>query len=306
MGNFPREEVEAAFEEFKRRGQGSYDWPGWAKVFTDDAHYEEPVYGVFDGQQAIEGFIVPAMEQFAALTIWIEWAIIDGDRVGFYIWNNLPDPTGEGKRWGFPNTTFITYAGDGKWSEELDFYNPPEADKAVGAWMKAGGRLDMAQDRSLQGFEEWNPEPPEPAFPREEVEAEFLKYRERGAHAVATGDWVQWADQFTDDAEYREHHYGYFKGKQAITDWITGVMQPFPTMEFPVKWALIDGNRVSALIPNILPPPAGDDGYYGFDVNTILHYAGNGKWSFEEDVYSVKAAEEAVKRWVAAGGVVPR
>ncbi len=94
MGNFPREEVEAAFEEFKRRGQGSYDWPGWAKVFTDDAHYEEPVYGVFDGQEAIEGFIVPAMKQFGALTIWIEWAIIDGDRVGFYIWNNLPDPDG--------------------------------------------------------------------------------------------------------------------------------------------------------------------------------------------------------------------
>ena len=69
-------------------------------------------------------------------------------------------------------------------------------------------------------------------------------------------------------------------------------MQPFPTMEFPPSFALIDGNRVSALIPNILPAPEGDDGYYGFDVNTILHYAGNGKWSFEEDVYSPAEAEE--------------
>ena len=71
-------------------------------------------------------------------------------------------------------------------------------------------------------------------------------------------------------------------------------MQPFPTMEFPPSFALIDGNRVSALIPNILPAPEGDDGYYGFDVNTILHYAGNGKWSFEEDVYNPREAEEVV------------
>jgi predicted SnoaL-like aldol condensation-catalyzing enzyme len=305
MSGYGRAEIEAAWAEYQRRGVGEHDWPGWADMFTDDARYEEHFLGVFEGKSAITKFIVDVMKEYPAMTLWIDWSIIDGDRIGFYIWNNLPDPTGEGKRFGFPNTTFITYAGDGKWSEELDFYNPPQADKAVGAWMKAGGRLDMAQDRSLKGIEGWNPEPPEPAFPREEVEAEFLAYRERGKQAVATGDWVQWADQFTDDAEYREHHYGYFKGKQAITDWITGVMQPFPTMEFPVKWALIDGNRVSALIPNILPPPDGDDGYYGFDVNTILHYAGNGKWSFEEDMYSVKAAEETVKRWLAAGGVIP-
>ena len=57
-------------------------------------------------------------------------------------------------------------------------------------------------------------------------------------------------------------------------------------MEFPPSYALIDGNRVSTLIPNILPAPEGDDGYYGFDVNTILHYAGDGRWSYEEDAYN--------------------
>jgi hypothetical protein len=82
-------------------------------------------------------------------------------------------------------------------------------------------------------------------------------------------------------------------------------MQPFPTMEFPPSFALIDGNRVSTLIPNILPAPEGDDGYYGFDVNTILHYGGNGKWSFEEDVYSPAEAQDTVDRWIAAGGVIP-
>ena len=106
---------------------------------------------------------------------------------------------------------------------------------------------------------------------------EFETYRRRAALAVENGDWDQWADQFTDDAHYREHHYGYFRSGAEIRAWIKSVMQPFPTMEFPPSFALIDGNRVSTLIPNILPAPEGDDGYYGFDVNTILHYAGNGQ-----------------------------
>ncbi len=305
MTEYTRDEVEAAFAEFKRRGVGEYDWPAWAGMFTDDALYEEHNLGTFRGQKAIEEWITTCMADFPAMSLWMEWVDIDGDLVSFYIWNNLPDPAGGGEHYGFPNTTFLRYGGDGKFSFEGDYYNPADAEKEVARWMKAGGTMSLQMDRSLEGKEGWAPPVPEPAFPREEIEAEFARYRERGEIAVATGDWNQWADQFTDDAEYREHHYGYFKGQQEIRDWINGVMQPFPTMEFPVKWYTINGNRVSALIPNILPAPEGDDGYYGFDVNTILHYAGNGKWSFEEDVYSPKEAEQVVARWVAAGGVIP-
>ena len=47
------------------------------------------------------------------------------------------------------------------------------------------------------------------------------------------------------------------------------------------------------------------EGYFGFDVNTILHYAGNGKWSYEEDVYSPIEAQAAITSWIKAGGVIP-
>ena len=77
-------------------------------------------------------------------------------------------------------------------------------------WLTDGGRRDTPQDRSLRGIDGWNPEPPHARVPREEVQAEFEKYRQRAALAVESGDWDQWADQFTDDAHYREHHYGYF------------------------------------------------------------------------------------------------
>jgi predicted SnoaL-like aldol condensation-catalyzing enzyme len=305
MTAFPRQEVEEAWAEFQRRGVQTQDWAGWADLFTDDALYEEHNLGVFHGRDEIKSFIVNTMKDYPEMTLWIEWAVINDNRIGFYIWNNLPDPTGTGQRFGFPNTTFLEYAGNGKFSFEGDYYNPADAERVFRSWLDAGGERTTPQDPSLRGIDDWNPEPPAPAYPRDEVEAAFAKYRERAALAVATGDWDQWADQFTDDAHYREHHYGYFRSGAEIRAWIKSVMQPFPTMEFPVSSYLIDGNLVTALIPNVLPAPAGDSGYYGFDVNTILHYAGDGKWSFEEDVYSPKEAEDVVKKWIAAGGVMP-
>ena len=304
MGTYERAEVEAAWAEFQRRGVQNEDWPAWAAMFTADAKYHEHNLGIFDGQQAIEDFIIPTMKQYPSMTLWIEWAAIEGDLVAFYIWNNLPDPTGTGRRFGFPNTTFLVYGGDGKFSYEGDYYNPADAERVFGEWLQAGGRKHTPQDHRLRGIEGWAPEVPTPTFPREEIEAEFQKYRDRGALAVATGNWDQWADQFSQDARYREHHYGCFSGQQEIRSWITSVMKPFPSMMFPVKWSVIDGNRVNALIPNILPSPEGDDGYYGFDVHVILHYAGNGQWSYEEDVYSPREAQEVVNRWLAAGGKI--
>lgn len=305
MSEFAREEIEQAWETFQRLGVGEHNWEAWADLFTDDARYEEHVLGTFDGRDAIKSWITATMADYANMTLWIEWSFIDGNRVAFYIWNNLPDPVGDGTRYGFPNTTIIEYAGDGQWSWEADFYDPADAERVWRAWYEAGGRPDTPPDPSLRGIDDWAPSPPEPAFSRSEIERELEAYRERGAIAVATGDWNQWADQFTEDATYLEHHYGRFEGREGIRGWILGVMQPFPEMVFPVSWYGIDGNRVVAHIPNVLPDPTGGDNDQAFDVFTILHYAGNGKWSYEEDVYNPREAEQVIRNWVAAGGVIP-
>ena len=36
--------------------------------------------------------------------------------------------------------------------------------------------------------------------------------------AGRTGDWRPWAEMFTEDAQYIEHHYGTFDGREAIHD----------------------------------------------------------------------------------------
>jgi predicted SnoaL-like aldol condensation-catalyzing enzyme len=305
MRVFPRAEVQAAFTEYRRRGAERQDWAGWADLFTDDALYVEHNLGTFHGGPAIKDWIVSCMSDFPAMTLWMEWSVIEGNHVAFYIWNNLPDPAGGKASYQFPNSTLIEYAGDGKWRYEEEFYNPHDAERVFKAWLAAGGRRTTPQDPSLEGVAGWAPQPSAVVHPREEVEAEFAKYVERGQIAVATGNWSQWADQFTTDARYLEHHYGRFSGREEIRSWICSVMQPFPEMEFPVTWHGIDGNRVVMLCPNRLPDPSGGEQLFEFPVLVELHYAGNGQWSYEEDVYNPDEAPKAVAAWVAAGGKLP-
>ena len=304
MGRFSNEEVAEAFARYRQVGVGEHNWSGWADLFTDDATYVEHFLGSFNGRDEIREWIVSCMKDYPNMSLWMDWWTIEDDRVALYIWNNLPDPTGTGKRYGFPNTTVLHYAGDGLWDHEEDFYNPADATKVWTEWFNDGGRLDLPIDKSLQGVDDWAPEVPTEAHSRDEVESEFNAYRKRGEIAVATGDWHQWADQFTADARYREHHYGTFTGQDEIREWITNTMGPFPQMFFPTDHFMIEGNRVVAVIPNCLPDPTGGSDEYGFNVHVILHYAGNGLWSYEEDVYNPKEAADCVKSWIAAGGTM--
>ena len=125
-------------------------------------------------------------------------------------------------------------------------------------------------------------------FERAEIEAELEKYEERARIAVATGDWNQWADQFSEDAIYVEHQYGIFRGQKAIRDWICGVMQGQVTeMSFVFEFSMIDNDRVVLYVPNRYANPVDPAGEpYQFVALAILHYAGNGQWCYEEDIYN--------------------
>ena len=305
MGKFSKSEIEQAFSEYRRRGVETYDWENWAALFTEDARYIEHFLGEFHGRDAIREWIVQTMDEYPFVSMWMDWWMIEEDRVALYIWNNLPDPTGTGKRYAFPNSTVLHYAGDGEWDYEEDFYNPADAERVWGEWFKEGGRLRTEINKSLKGIEGWAPPVPEPAYSREEVEREFHEYRRRGDIAVTTGDWDQWADQFTVDAKYFEHNYGRFTGREEIRSWIKDAVGSFPEMFFTLDHFMIEGNRVAAVIPNCLPDPKGARDPYSFNVHVILHYAGNGLWSYEEDIYNPREAERTIASWIEAGGAAP-
>ena len=77
-------------------------------------------------------------------------------------------------------------------------------------------------------------------FSREEILEAFDRYKQARDDASRSGDWRSWAATFTEDAHYIEHAYGELEGRQAIQDWIEGVMTPFPTMTFPYTWVVYD------------------------------------------------------------------
>lgn len=135
-------------------------------------------------------------------------------------------------------------------------------------------------------------------FDRSEVEAAYQNFVAVGDR----GDWDAWADLHTRDGVWLEHAFGEIRGRDAIRRTITRVMKPVPMMTFPVEWFLIEGNRVVYYPWQVLPDPAGGDRVYRFGCVTILEYAGDGEFSFQEDLYNPREGEAVIKRWLGAGG----
>lgn len=73
-------------------------------------------------------------------------------------------------------------------------------------------------------------------FTRAEIENAVDNYTRVVEGCSASGDWRPFADLFTEDVVYTEHHYGVFRGREAVRDWIVAVMAPFPHMRFPSGW----------------------------------------------------------------------
>lgn len=143
-------------------------------------------------------------------------------------------------------------------------------------------------------------------YSRSELEEALRIYNAARDQACKSGDWNVWADLFTEDAEYIEHAFGTFHGREQIRDWITKVMAPFPTMTFPQDWVCFDeaNGAIVFQCQNRLPHPTDPSGEpFQFPNWTRLVYAGGGKFSCEEDVYNpARDAGKTVGAWIAAGG----
>jgi len=125
---------------------------------------------------------------------------------------------------------------------------------------------------------------------RAELEKAFHDYEDAVVEIGKTWDWASYADHFTEDAEYVEHGIGNRTGREEIREWISSTMNMFPGSEmptFPCEWYAIDDELgwVIARIPNRMKDP-GDGSIHESPVITVLKYAGEGKWSYEEDAYN--------------------
>jgi hypothetical protein len=141
-------------------------------------------------------------------------------------------------------------------------------------------------------------------YSRAEIQAAFDRFQAASATCAKSGDWREWSECFTEDASYYEHHFGRLEGRQAILDWITETMHVFPNScmtEFPVDWYMIDEDRGWVLMSvwNRMDDPG--DGTVHQEYNwTMLHYAGDGRFSYEEDMYNPAEFGAMIKGWMEA------
>ena len=141
-------------------------------------------------------------------------------------------------------------------------------------------------------------------FTRDEIEAAFKHFQATSAEAGRTGEWRPWADLFTADATYIEHHLGNFTGPDEIYAWISETMATPPNdemTEFPSDWYVIDEDKgwVITAIWNRMNDPG--DGSVHQAINwTLLKYAGDNKWGWEEDIYNPNEFGDMIRGWFRA------
>lgn len=138
---------------------------------------------------------------------------------------------------------------------------------------------------------------------REELETAFRTWHSTVARAASgAGSWRDFVDLFTPDAEYHEQMVGVLKGHDAIWAWVEPTLARFPgsaMTSFPDYWHLIDDvNGVIVVKLNNLMRDPGDGSRMGADNISILTYAGNGKFSKEEDIYDPAEFTRLVPEWI--------
>jgi SnoaL-like domain len=136
-------------------------------------------------------------------------------------------------------------------------------------------------------------------YDREEVEAAFRNYWACGA---VCEDWDAWCDEcFTTDVTYVEHILGNKQGREAVRAWIKPTMEEYGAIYTAYEWHMIDdGGRVVVYMQNRRDNPEPGAAPIDFPGMTVLQYAGDGKFSLEEDFWSLPEGIATAKEYAAA------
>ena len=145
-----------------------------------------------------------------------------------------------------------------------------------------------------------------PDFPRAEIEATHDRYLQARA-GIEAGElgWEALADFFTEDATFIDPAWGRVDGRDGIRRFMRESMAGLDDWTFPHLWRVIEGNRIVAAWWNRLPGQRADGSHYEALGVSIITYAGNGRFSWEEDLLNMVHVFELMKesRWKPTGAV---
>ena len=134
-----------------------------------------------------------------------------------------------------------------------------------------------------------------PNYDIDEVERAFRSYWEKGAIGE---DWDAWSDLFTEDVEYIEHILGSKHGREEVRDWIKPIMAEFGEMYTAYEWHMCEpSGRIVVYMQNRRDNPDPSAPPIDFPGMTVLQYAGDGKFSLEEDFWSLVEGQRTMKEY---------
>lgn len=115
--------------------------------------------------------------------------------------------------------------------------------------------------------------------------AAYVDLRER----IARGDaaWTDLADLFTDDVVYVDAAWGRLEGVDELRRFLDESMRGLDDWEFPIEYTAISGDTVVVKWWQHLPGTRADGSRYTQSGISTLVYAGDGKFSYEEDLFNM-------------------
>ena len=124
--------------------------------------------------------------------------------------------------------------------------------------------------------------------PEPEVRATVDQYVALRA-SIEAGDatWTDLAELFTDDAVYIDPAWGRIQGVDEIRGFLDESMRGLEDWRFPIRTVAIEGDDVITVWTQVLPGQREDGRPYHQTGVSLLHYAGDGRFDFEEDLLNM-------------------
>ena len=131
---------------------------------------------------------------------------------------------------------------------------------------------------------------------REEVHGALERYLAvRDGINAGDGTWRDLAQFFTDDAVFIDPAWGRVEGLEAMLESVFGeAMVGLEEWKFPTEFFMIDGDTVVVKWLQVLPGTRADGRPFAQSGYSTLVYAGDGKFSYEEDLLNMAHVMEDV------------
>jgi limonene-1,2-epoxide hydrolase len=145
--------------------------------------------------------------------------------------------------------------------------------------------------------------PHDPAEVRTTVDA-YVEVRRRIDAGEAT--WLDLSAFFTDDAVYVDPAWGRIEGIDEIRSFFVESMRGLEDWRFPIRFTAIDGDEVVTVWDQVLPGKRPDGRRYQQTGVSLLQYAGDGRFCFEEDLLNMSHVLEdlSASGWRPGAGFV--